>query len=721
MKLSFDLNSMKEFGTEHVEKFVFGLVVLLLLFFAVGAVGTVSRGRPSFTPDELTGAAKSAEDGWKNTDPEEFARAHGIIPHDYYKDHTDTPMVPTEPYELKTVWDIGPFGERGKRGLPGVLSVESLVATAGHGAVSMSSGFGGRMANRGGELRGQRWVVITGLLPIKSQMDAYELAFESALFRDPRRDVPIYIGYHVERREVNASGEAGQADWRRIKLLAAFQAAGYRGGRGSQEVVHQRFLPLQLRGTPPMAFPLLALTSTTWGAEAAHPPEIPLLIDMPRMERRAVGPSAEPEGVAGEGEDDQESEGEDTGGFGEFGGFGGFTGTGGPRMGGEEGFGMEGAMGPGMEGMGSTMGAGAYTGAAGGSSPYGGGSNPYGGASANPYGGSGGSMYGGSASPYGTGMGGVRGLARIEKPLEYQLFRFLDVTVEPGKRYQYRVQIGLANPNYKVNARFLENVALAKSMSIAAEWSDPTNVVVVPRDSRLLAGSVKPPGGTLPTSIMYEPTCKVMAVTIRMEDGLEAAHEITAYRGQLGDFVSTLAQETGPAGMYGAASGMYGMGEYGGEEADMESAMEGMMEPGGMPMPGRPAAKRGDDDEEAEEISHATGMLLLDMVGGERLHGTDRSLVEPGTLLLLDPDGNLMIHDELDDQEEFLVYHVPEEKKPKRSRKKDDRMPPGYDPAGGGSGGMEEMYGFGMEGDGADGGRGRRRGSRRSRGGGEEN
>jgi len=309
-------------------------------------------------------------------------------------------------------------------------------------------------------------------------------------------------------------------------------------------------------------------------------------------------------------------------------------------------------------------------------------------------------------------------MTRVEKPLEYQLFRFLDVTVEPGKHYQYRIKIGLANPNYDVKARYLTEVSLAKRPSIVAEWSDPTDAVAVPRDSRLLAGSVKQPGGKLPTSIMYEPSCKVMAVTIRMEDGLEAAHEITAYRGQLGDFVSTLAQETGPRNMYGTAGGM---GEMGGEEDGMMmmgSEMGGMM---GSEMPmaqPRTAARRGgDDDEEAEEINHSTEMLLLDMVGGKRLHGTDRSLVEPGTLLVLDPDGNLMIRDELDDQEEFLAYHVPEEKKPPRRSRKDDKRPGGFDPGGmmEGSGmGMEEMYGFGGEGEGSSGGRGNRRSSRRS-------
>ncbi|NQT13312.1 MAG: hypothetical protein HQ582_11220 [Planctomycetes bacterium] len=206
-----------------------------------------------------------------------------------------------------------------------------------------------------------------------------------------------------------------------------------------------------------------------------------------------------------------------------------------------------------------------------------------------------------------------------------------------------------------------------------------------------------------------------MAVTIRMEDGMEATHETTAYRGQLGDFVAALAQSsTGPTDMYGSGGDMYGMGE---EEGMMGGAL-----PGGPGMPttqNRATARRGDDEEE-EKISHATGMLLLDMVGGQRLHTTDATLVEPGSLLLLAPDGNLMIREQLDDQEEFLVYHVPEEKKPSKRDRKNERAP-GYDPSGGSAGGMEEMYGFGGDSGGAAGSRrGGRRGSRGSRGGGSE-
>ena len=98
MKPSFDLNSMKEFGTEHAEKFAFGGVVLLLLIFAVRAVQTVGEGRPSFDPDDLTKAANNARDYWKNSSAEEYLADSGIEVHDYRRVALDIRNpVPSEP------------------------------------------------------------------------------------------------------------------------------------------------------------------------------------------------------------------------------------------------------------------------------------------------------------------------------------------------------------------------------------------------------------------------------------------------------------------------------------------------------------------------------------------------------------------------------------------------------------------------------------------------
>jgi len=302
-------------------------------------------------------------------------------------------------------------------------------------------------------------------------------------------------------------------------------------------------------------------------------------------------------------------------------------------------------------------------------------------------------MPSGGEMGYGFGRPGGSGtIARVEKLVKYQLFRFFDFSVEPGRHYRYRVQLVLANPNYSVEPRFLEQEDLGKKSWTAAAWSDPTEVVAVPRDSQLLAGSVKAPR-TWP-GILYEPTASVLAVTIRMEDGLEAAQEYSVYRGHLANFEGTVAKEArrGALGAPGGTDAMMMMGE----------TMAPAAGAAGDERPRR--AEKDGEEEEEEKISHATGMLVLDMAGGNRLNRTDRTLTEPGSLLLLDPDGNLLIRDELDDQDEYVAYHAPEEeKRPKRTKdEREDEMKPGMPGMPGMPGAeaaMEGMYGMGRDAD----------------------
>jgi hypothetical protein len=293
--------------------------------------------------------------------------------------------------------------------------------------------------------------------------------------------------------------------------------------------------------------------------------------------------------------------------------------------------------------------------------------------------------YVGGAMPYGGPRVGRPGSAsRVEDVVEYQLFRFFDFNVEQGRRYQYQVRLGLFNPNYQLESRYLKSEDLGKKWWVQTEWSEPSNVVKVPRDSRLLAGTVKPPRRQ--PGIFTEPNAKVIAVTLRMEDGLEMSEEYTVYRGHLANFEGKIVEEKRP-GVYGI-TGMP-------EEYEGDMMVEGPMYPGyeGGEGPRRPTRKAAakEEEEEAETISHATGLVVLDMVGGERLHRTDRSLTEPSSLLLLDPDGNLLVQNELDDVDQFALFHVPEEPKgPRRKKKPGEGMYPGYE--------GEEMYEEMMEG-----------------------
>ena len=44
------------------------------------------------------------------------------------------------------------------------------------------------------EIRGQRWIVLTGVVPIDDQMRAFADLASSKSY-NPQRDVPIYLGY----------------------------------------------------------------------------------------------------------------------------------------------------------------------------------------------------------------------------------------------------------------------------------------------------------------------------------------------------------------------------------------------------------------------------------------------------------------------------------------------------------------------------------------------
>ena len=672
MKPSLDVNSMKEFSIQHVEKFVFGGVILLLLLFAVRAVGTIGGLGPDFSAEELSDLAQSATNHWAGTDPRAYLAAKGIEVNPYGS--RDAPKIlepiPVEPYVHEVAWNDPISPPRRKREEPALMAIKDLRASAGHGAMrATSSGSMGReptAMTSTRSARGRRWVVVTGLIPIQSQMEAYKTTFEDAVVRDWQRDLPLYLGYRIERAEVTGDEDPEQLArlWKPIKLLEAFRAAGY--SSGGREVVDKRYFPAQTQEARyPMVFPLPPLIKGDLGPEVAHYPEIPLLVDMPESERGSLygeQPGAEAEsGEAGELQGAPGTESPEKSDVDEFAG----------PMAMRGGVGMPGTAG-GMPGMAGMPGG-----------PYGGMGDSYPGYEASMEGEASG-MPGG----YGYGMDGRTGVGmRAQKPIEYQLFRFFDFDVEPGNRYRYRVRAVLKNPNYKLPEQYVLKEELGAKYYIEPDdWSEPSDTATVPYDSRLVAGPVK-----APPTILYEPSAQVVAVTLRMEDGFEASQDYTVYRGHLANFEAAIAEETrgGPAGM--------GLGYMGEEEA------------GGEPPKRRP--KAGEDEEEEDKIQHATNMLVLDIVGGDRLHRTDRSLTEPGSLLLMGPDGSLLVRNELDDQDDYLAYHVEEERRPKRKEPGPmEGMMPGME----GESSMEgmDMYGLGAEEEGS----GRRGRGRRSRG-----
>ncbi|MBN2473748.1 MAG: hypothetical protein JXB62_04030 [Pirellulales bacterium] len=116
-------------------------------------------------------------------------------------------------------------------------------------------------------------------------------------------------------------------------------------------------------------------------------------------------------------------------------------------------------------------------------------------------------------------------LAEDEESVEFKLFRVFDCTVEPGKQYCYRVQLGLKNPNDGVDPRYLAQSDLAERSFLLTAFSDPSEIISVPPDTQLLARTVM--------SSAAEPTGKIVVVRWVNETGTQAYEEFPVTRGKV--------------------------------------------------------------------------------------------------------------------------------------------------------------------------------------------
>jgi hypothetical protein len=210
---------------------------------------------------------------------------------------------------------------------------------------------------------------------------------------------------------------------------------------------------------------------------------------------------------------------------------------------------------------------------------------------------------------------------------KYLLFRFMDFTAEAGKRYRYRVQLVMNNPNHNIETRYLLDAALAKKKLLETRWSDPSEAVVVPRDDQLLVKDVK-----APPRVSDQPSAALVLLKFKADDGQQFfAESPPVNRGQLINFPNHLAHPVTPAAT--AAPDVPP------PTLDLDHAAEAA--------PARPGHVK---PPEGPRISFNTGMILLDVRGGERQPGHEATK-EPAEMLFLDVDGSLVARDETSDEE----------------------------------------------------------------------
>jgi len=452
------------------------------------------------------------------------------------------------------------------------------------------------------------WACVVAKVPIRNQLKLFQDAFEKAkLGYDPSRDFPQYKGMLIERAEVV---QGKPLEWKPVPLFDGqrssilankplssapmhgigdaaikklYEAAALYWPAMMPDVIDPRF------ADPMLTLPLPPLVGRNFGADATHP-DIPLIADTPPLEEEQPPMPENVPTLPGQQPADD---------FASTSGAAANPAMGFPQPGGR--LGVPGMMrqGPGMMGRGELM-----MGR--------------------------GEMMGGPMMRRGIGEGGPEGGGRamgsammpgtvrtsLPKGVDNLLLRFFDFSVEPGKKYKYRVALVLADPNHSIpdTLNALAPEVLDRRRKKRQEfrrvegWSEESPVVGVP-----LAGNVRLAEVKVPSAEKYndEPSATLLVESFDVDaknNAIQAAKQREFRRGNVANFVDDV--------------------EYLG--GDMQPWID-----------------------TKKEFKFDTGMTLLDVDGGKRL---TKDYTAPGRVIVMGSAGELYIRNELDDKP-FVDYH----------------------------------------------------------------
>ena len=370
------------------------------------------------------------------------------------------------------------LGDIQRRQLPVIFPLEQLIATAGIVAIadqddslmgedsSFAGGFsdmemmedpmGMQPTVMSPPAKKMPYVLLTGLVPFRKQLDEYIALYSRASYQSAERDLPIWHDYAVERLEVRPDGGG---EWKVIDITLLYEDWKDNWASTATDSIPQQFiLPSTQNLFDPADVPIgywsplpsLALKPTlsgvdgmtggdpgmggpgfgsSWGLQAIHPwakDEMKKLLN--EQKQMAL--------------EQQDS------------------------------MGLGGGMGDGMEYGGGMTGTGTFS--------------PFGDIEMGMEEGAMGEEYDESMMSYGPDGEGMM----LDQ--EYCLFRFIDTSVEPGRLYRYRVTLRAWNPNWNLPKKFLESSDLADDQFVQSATSDPfpsldAMPVHVPADNLLIA------------------------------------------------------------------------------------------------------------------------------------------------------------------------------------------------------------------------------------------
>ncbi len=594
----------------HGEKI--GIAAALGLFGMMIA-GGAGLDEFELTPQQIADAATRADTNIKNSEvkPEEYDEA--LVNYDYnsYAELIKS-AVTVNAYETPNRWEQSLFPDKNKRPSVSPLPVENLRATPcvgaimykeltannAAGAMGGAAGMGGPggaasgamgggsmgTSGTGGETKGRQWIAVTGSIPIRKQQAAYGDLFGNAQYLDDARDQPRYLFYELQRGEVAANGDV---KWEKVDVLRAIKKENNQwAGVGSEQVGFAYHAPTT-SSYPPMAMSCPPMANKPFGEEIANLPNIPL-----NSAEQIKVQSAELE---------KWNE-------------------------------LQAAMNQIDES--TLLDRDPFEGATGAASGAGGGMDATGGAG----------MSSGGMGPNGAGAGNdwlvnreavARTMlnAQTVAAVEYYLFRYFDFDVEEGKTYQYRVKLLLANPNYGVEERFVEDPTSTEKKIVESEFCEPSNPASLGRSARIFAESVEAPARP-----GAEPRVRMASIYFDQESATESLAQGQAMTlGQLANFYKKPHEPVAVAGAL-SANAAGGMG--------MAMGMTG----GSASQSGRGGRK----SNKPTTVDHVSDACLVDAVGGEKISGAE--LRSPGKIMILEPNGYLQVREVKEDARELGRY-----------------------------------------------------------------
>ncbi|MDR1480032.1 MAG: hypothetical protein LBJ00_13940 [Planctomycetaceae bacterium] len=235
-KKTFDV---KQFLILHGEKLVVGLLVLVAFFFIY--LGVTSYKPLSWQPAKLDTVSQDTRNFIDANTRTATDEAIAVFHYDKYAEWIKF-GVQLKLYETPTVWLPLLFPERIKRDKVPLKPVENLQASAGLGAVSIKP-IGGKTR------RGERWAIVTGLIPIQEQRDLYVRAYAASVRPMPNQDTPIYVSYILERAEIEPEQDENNIKWVEINAYDEIDRRMREwNGLGSEPVDPFYLAPYENRG-----------------------------------------------------------------------------------------------------------------------------------------------------------------------------------------------------------------------------------------------------------------------------------------------------------------------------------------------------------------------------------------------------------------------------------------------------------------------------------------